>query len=226
MRNEQEVFDDLAKLCSRPGYVHALAFISYKDNYVGYIEEVTAENMLSMFSKDRLIRTELCTLIGLLVKTNIDFTRPSAQVAQTYIERTYTLLEELHQTMSEGLLRGLREGSPSKECKPFSQGQVLREPIFYSGESAYSFQYRDLSVKKYAADSAWLEENKGFSIEAARDVVRTVQQFQNERLAEILHSLPALPLDEWTLLPGFTFEVSDISATSKIDAVVIEHVLN
>jgi len=31
---------------------------------------------------------------------------------------------------------------------PFKKGNVLREAIFYGGESAYQFQYRDLSKIK------------------------------------------------------------------------------
>lgn len=227
MRTEQEVFDDLAALCATPGYIHALAFISYKDAYIGYTDEMTAENMLSMFSKDRLIRTEFCTLLGLLVKTPINFTRPSPETSQRHIEQTYTLLEELHEAMSGGLLTRLREGSSNnQDWEPFSEGQVLREPIFYCGESAYSFQYRDLSTNKYAADAAWLEEKKGFSIQTARDVVQGVQRFQNTHVANVLHSLPELPPDEWTLLPGFSFKVSDISTISGLDPVVVERVLS
>jgi hypothetical protein len=40
-----------------------------------------------------------------------------------------------------------------KGINPFTRGTVLREAIFYGGESGYSFQYRDLSVRKYAADN-------------------------------------------------------------------------
>jgi hypothetical protein len=225
MRSEQEVFDDLATLCGAPGYLHALAFISYKDNYVGYANELAVEDMQSMFSEDRLIRTELCTLIGLLIKSRIDLARPDPQTIQEQIERTYTLLEELHRTMSGELLSRPQGNAPDTGWKSFSEGTALREPIFYSGESAYSFQYRDLSVKKYVNDSAWLQEKKGFSIEAAREVVLAVQRFQNRHLTDVLHSLPLLPPTEWTLVPGFCFKVGDISAESGIDSATVEAVL-
>ncbi len=32
MRSEQTIFDDLAKLCSLPGYVHAIAYLCFRDN--------------------------------------------------------------------------------------------------------------------------------------------------------------------------------------------------
>lgn len=35
-----------------------------------------------------------------------------------------------------------------KDFNPFTNGAALREPIFYGGESAYSFQYRDFSPAK------------------------------------------------------------------------------
>ena len=32
MRSKQTIFDDLAKLCSLPGYVHAIAYLCFRDN--------------------------------------------------------------------------------------------------------------------------------------------------------------------------------------------------
>ena len=37
MRSEREVFADLAALCTSPGYVHALAFLAFRDNYIHYL---------------------------------------------------------------------------------------------------------------------------------------------------------------------------------------------
>ncbi len=68
MRKEQDIFDDLAQLCSSPGYAHALAHLCFRDNMVGYGEEVKAEDVMPLFSWTRLIRTEISTLIGLLIK--------------------------------------------------------------------------------------------------------------------------------------------------------------
>lgn len=51
------------------------------------------------------------------------------------------------------------------DFNPFTTGEVLRESFFYGADSAYSFQYRDFSPRKYANDDEWLQANKGFSIQ-------------------------------------------------------------
>ena len=66
-----------------------------------------------------------------------------------------------------------RKDLPAEIDDP-GRGEALREAIFYSGESAYTFQYRDFSPRKYAADDEWLRAKKGFTIQAARDVVHAV----------------------------------------------------
>lgn len=73
VRKEEEIFEELGKLCASPGYVHAIAHICFRDNVIAYKDEMKAEDMQHMFSRSRLIRTEVSTLIGLLVKKEIDF---------------------------------------------------------------------------------------------------------------------------------------------------------
>jgi len=34
MRPEQEIFDELAKVCSSPGYIHAIAYLCFRDNMI------------------------------------------------------------------------------------------------------------------------------------------------------------------------------------------------
>lgn len=82
MRSEQEIFDDLAKLCSSPGYVHAIAYLCFRDNMIRYSGEMKPEDMQHLFSMTRLIRTETSTLIGLLLKNEIDYSLPAANVMQ------------------------------------------------------------------------------------------------------------------------------------------------
>jgi hypothetical protein len=95
MRKEQEVFDDLATLCGSPGYVHAIAHFSFRDNVVPYVGEMKPEDMQHLFSYTRLIRTEQSILKGLLIKQEIDYTLPSPKVLQEYLAKTESLLEEL-----------------------------------------------------------------------------------------------------------------------------------
>jgi hypothetical protein len=68
MRTEQAIFDDLADLCCSPGYVHAVAALCLRDNMIFYCGEMKPEDTRHLFSPTRLIRTELSTLLGLMVK--------------------------------------------------------------------------------------------------------------------------------------------------------------
>lgn len=228
MRSEQEIFDELASLCASPGYVHAIAFLCFRDTIVRYSDEMTAEDVQHLFSTTRLIRTEIATLLGLLIKANIDFAMPTAHALQSYLDQTEALLEEMHQAMAGAIFAGLdiKEILEKKvDFNPFNQGNALREPIFYGGESAYSFQYRDLSLKKYAADDEWLKKNRGFEIQTAHDVVVAVEKFIYGKLAESSRNLCNLPPDEWTLLPGFSFTLQDISESSGLTEATVEKVL-
>ena len=100
----------------------------------------------------------------------------------------------------------------NREGNPFTAGEVLREPIFYGGESAYTFQHRDLAPQKYKADADWLVQNKNIDMEVARDVCRYIAVLLNERLMETLKCLKNKPMPEWTLLPGFAFSCEELAA--------------
>jgi hypothetical protein len=95
MRAEQEIFDELAMLCSSPGYVHAIAHLCFRDNMIHYSGDMKPEDMQQLFSMTRLIRTEISTLIGLLLKNEIDYALPAPDVMQQYLDSTEALLDEI-----------------------------------------------------------------------------------------------------------------------------------
>ncbi len=227
MRSEQTIFDELAKVCSSPGYIHAIAYLCFRDNMIRYSGEMKPEDMRHMFSKNRLVRTETSTLIGLLIKNDIGYALPAPDVLQQYIDKTEALLEEIHQALSAAFWASLDPKKfEDKNFNPFTTGAVLREPIFYGGESAYSFQYRDLSPKKYARDNDWLTTNKCFSIQAARDVVHAIGRMQDEKSIATLHAMRGLPPDQWTFLPGDTFTAKEVARFAKLDLSTVEKVLS
>ncbi len=226
-RPEQDIFDDLALLCVSPGYIHVIAFFCFRDHVVGFSGELRGEDYAKLFSFDRLIRTEISTLIGLMLRAPRDLTRPDQKTLEQYLERTETLLKELHEALNEpgkaALIAAMAD--PSKSANPFTGAAVLREPIFYGAESAYPSQYRDLSVLKYGRDDAWLTANKGFSAEEAKKVVATICEFLNENLLTTLKSLRGLPPEQWTMLGGFEFAAADIVTRSGLNVEKVDAVL-
>ncbi len=227
LRSEQEIFENLAALCVKPGYVHAIAYFCFRDNIITYIDEVSEADMKNMSSPSRLIRTEINTLIGLMVKADIDWTFPTSQILQEYIDITEKLLAELHSNMESLILADLTtEAIDSDTFDPFDRGEALREPIFYGGESAYNFQYLDLATRKYAADAEWLQTNCGFTIDDARAVVLAVERVQSDRFVEIRERMRELPPDEWTMLPCFVVTVAEVAAKAGMAPELVERVLS
>ena len=227
MGPEHTIFSDLAAICTSPGYVHALAYLCFRDSVVGYSDDMRAEDLKHLFSMDRLIRTETSTLIGLMAQQEIDSLLPDAQTIQHYIDETERLLKELHEAMSAPAIEELRDALESgKKTNPFEKGSNLREPIFYSGESAYSFQFRDLSVQKYQADDPWLKRQRGFTIQSARDVVHALVKLQNGKFTSSIAGIADRSPDAWTVLPCFVFTTDELAKASGIDHSLIERVVN
>ena len=217
-RHEQEVFDDLERLCSSSGYIHALAYISHRDNFISYDGDLTSEVMASSYVPERTIRTEFSTVMGLMLKHHVDFSLPEPSKMQELIDNSRTLLGELHACLNKPMFESLKRtisvqeaGLPIGTSTPFRRGEELREPIFYGGESAYSFQYRDFSVERYAKDSDWLLGNKGFSISDGQAVSEAISRLLNHKIPETIKSMIRLDPSEWTVLPGFSFSLAEIS---------------
>ena len=224
MRSEHEIFRELASLCASPGYAHAVAYLCTRDNLITYSGEMKTKDMQHLFSKSRLLRTETSTLIGLMLKRPIDYTLPASSTLEKYIESTETLLEEMHHAMSASFWQVIDSVKIAEEgFNPFTTGAALREPIFYGGESAYSFQYRDFSSAKYANDTPWLIANKGFSIHDARNVVLAITRLQNEKAISVMRSMP---LEAWPFLSSMSFSVQEVADYGHIDMAIVDKVLS
>lgn len=99
-RSEREVLSELQALCTRPGYVHAVAALCFRDNMLIYTERVTEADMRDRFDPSRLLRTEINTLLGLMLKAPIDWILPTPDVLGEYVSASDRLLQELHDAMS------------------------------------------------------------------------------------------------------------------------------
>jgi hypothetical protein len=225
MRAEREVFADLAALCCRPGYVHAVAHICFRDNVILHDGDMKEADMRKMFSPSRLIRTEINTLLGLMIRADIDWTLSAPNTVQEYMDATEQLLEELHHCLSGRFWSGLTKEAVERGFNPFERGEVLREPIFYSGEAAYNFQYLDLAVRKYAADSPWLQANRGFTIGQASRVAKAVEEVHADRFDTIRERMRKQHPDEWTMLPFFAFTADEIVVRANLATEIVERVL-
>jgi hypothetical protein len=157
-RSEQEVFDDLETLCSSPGYIHALAFISQRDNLVSYDGALTGEAMAASYAPQRTMRTEFSTLMGLMLKHPIDYSLPEPQKMQELIDQTHALLHELHICLNAPMMATFKRvfaaqqsGLSIEDERPFKNASELREPIFMAGSRPIVFSI----VTFPSTDTAW-----------------------------------------------------------------------
>ena len=209
MRTEQDVFEDLASLCVSEGFIHALATICFRDSLVGFRDELSASDLVGVRSRSRLIRSEITMLIGLAMRGPISFSIPDPDTLAKYIKQSECLLGELHRTMmplfqENGELAGLKDLGADE----FTSGRFLREAIFYGGESAYPFQYRDFAFSKYHHDSTWLRKNRGIRLETCRSICRGIVDILNDRAVKTQNEFSS---ETSTLLPGFMFSCDEIS---------------
>ena len=224
MTTEQEIFDALSELCSSPGYIQAFSLICLKDNVIRFHDSVSASDVQNMYSRDRLVRTEQTLITGLMIKTRvIDGTMPNEQQLQEYIDATLTTLEKLHEVIAHPLFDSIQHLHRA-DYDPMASGGVLREVMFYGGETVYPSQYIDLLVRKYGRDNAWLEKHKGFSIEDAANVVRAIQLNPNEE-SNRRHELSQLPEHQQTPLSLFSVRLSDVVTKSQLSETKVRNVL-
>ncbi len=212
-RTEEVIFNDLSALCRESGFAHALSAFCFRDNVWGFGNELTAKDVLATRSGKALIRTELATLQGLMIKGPVDFSFPGADAVQSMMDRAEALLDELHHSMMTPMLAAMAaamKDGPMAAANPFGTAAAIREPVFYGGDSAYDFQYQALAEIRYANDNAWLTANKGFDANEAVAIAAYLQKALSVRLIAHLKHLRAVHPNEWTMLPAFVFKVGDV----------------
>lgn len=217
------ILEDLATLAASPGYVHAIARICHRDNVIYIKGNLRPSDMDRLFSRERLIRTEVTTLIGLMVKKPLDLSPLPLHVVKDYVERTDVLMQELHDAMSyptfAAMFEAMREGTEPPD--PW-RGPGMREPIFYGTESAYTFQYRDFAPEKYRADDDWLLKAKGFTSEQARAVAKAMCALMDEKGTQLVADASTAKAQPESWLPAFEFSVEEVASHSGITQDVVE----
>ncbi|WP_431264255.1 YecA family protein [Roseateles chitinivorans] len=218
-RTEAQILEDLTALTASPGYPHAIAHICHRDTIIKYSGQLQPADMEGMFGHDRLIRTEVNTLLGLMVKAPLVLDEHAREVLKFYVERTDALMEELHRAMSHPMWATIVSAAAGKSAAAepdIWQGAMLREPIFYGGESAYAFQYRDLLPEKYGADDAWLLENKGFTSTQGRAIAHAMCKLMDDKSTALFAEARRAGTEPSTWLPVFELSASEVAHRSGV----------
>lgn len=230
-RPEQEIFDDLRRLTARPGFAHVIAYFCLRDNFTWYHDGITAKDMQHLYSHSRLIRTEIFTLIGLMVQAEPDYMAPPPEDAISLATQAETLLDELHDRLTHPFTVQT-DTSPALDSflAWWGTGDAMREPIFYGGEAAFSFQNCAFASEKYAADDPWLVNHKGASIDEMIAVAMAIGEVQYAKATVAKRAGEPTPVSD-NILPAFVFSVEDIGKVinlppEKIRACIHAFLLN
>lgn len=226
-RSEVEIFRELEILCKSPGFVHALAYLCFRDNTIRYApDKMESEDVLQQYSMERLIRAEVQVLVGLVRKGDLDVGIPSSDIVQEYIVRAELLLKEIHESLNKPLIASLIPSAVGEEDdSEFTVGETFREAIFYSAESAYQFQYEAFAADKYQLDNDWFLGNRGYSVEQATSVISTIGNVQNQRINDLFPMMAKKHPDEWTFLPAYKFSTDDIATVSGLEHSIVRLVV-
>lgn len=189
IRKTESIINDIKNLVSKKGYIYAICMILFEDFHV-IIEEIHKTS-----TKSRLSTKEASLLLGFLIQNEIDFSKPdSPQDLITLKQKTYELMDELHKSFMIPFFEKLQDSIKKehkiedyrKEQKEFfGKGDMLTEPIFYSGTGVYDFQYLDFLERKYKYDKEWLLKNKKFDIEKSKNIVTQIKKILQEKSRKV-----------------------------------------
>ncbi len=222
MRPESEILSELESLTSSKGYIYALAWIALTDDIIAYSAQAQGLTDSDFYSEENLIRTEISTLAGLLFKSRITLDPPIESEFGDLIDNTHSLMSELHQALVAPF-RPKPEELKAGLVPSFSS--LMRESFFYSGESAYYFQFRDFTYEKYIADNDWFVENKGYSVSDYSEILKAISAIYGVNVSSLegVYSEGKVNLD--ILLGLFTITESDIVEKSGIDKEIVKKIL-
>ncbi|PTO54672.1 SEC-C metal-binding domain-containing protein [Vibrio splendidus] len=183
---ERVAFLKLEELCGRDGFIHVLSYLSRRDCTFGYQGGVTGENLGHFYSPDRLIRTELSVLHGLIQKSGITTVNISDEEIRDWSREAEEILEEIHEVLKDsGYQRFTKENMKLGMEDFFSHEDIIREYVFYSAEQAFDFQFAELARERYQNDSVWMLENVGFDLNEAYSIYKSIMSQLNENMTAL-----------------------------------------
>lgn len=214
IKKAELVINDIKNLVSTKGYIYALCMILFEDFHI------IPEEIHKTDTRSRLSTKEASLLLGFLIQSEIDFSTPDTpQDLIALKQKTYELLQELHNSFMVPFFEKLQESIKKehkiedyrKEQKEFfGKGDMLTEPIFYSGTGVYDFQYLDFLERKYKYDKEWLLKNKNFGIDKSKNIpirIKTILQDKSQkiRLYNLKEKMPQMieemkkknPKEDW-----------------------------
>ena len=185
----------------------------------------SAESELSQ--AERLIVSERGLLIGLFAKTKRDLTVPRTEDFEEMYKRSELLLSKLHDVLSKEFQQSLfAQSSSMNKRNSIGEAAFVREAMIYSGESAYTFQYRDMCCSKYIRDNQWIIDNQGFSINDACAVYDAIEHSQLKKFKRLSAQSSLTTGAHKRLLDTFLISKNTVKEYSGLSFLTIDAVIN
>jgi len=187
IRDSNDIIEDIKELVNSKGYIYALCLIIMEDFHFD------VEQMHEINYWNRLNKNEISLLLGFLIQNPILLEKPDSPFDLIDLKKkTNSLMEELHRSINKPMherMRSLMEtkassNQPSKKEFFGGEGSFI-EPIFYSGDGIYDFQYLEYLERKYKDDEEWLVENKSFRFNEAIEIASTIKQLHQDKIKKV-----------------------------------------
>ncbi|HBD2559351.1 TPA: zinc chelation protein SecC, partial [Escherichia coli] len=211
-KTEVEVFSELESLCTSHGFIHCLALLSCINNITIYEDKLNFKDVQHLYEKERLIRTEISTVAGLLLKSEININYPGEEALLKLYEDVNASLNTLHSAM----LLTEKNGDYNNA--------IIKESIFYAAESAYDFQYLDMAEEKYSLDNSWFLENMGFTCIDMVSVGRCIESIIGRQINDFLNGGQGI-FNEW-LLNAYELSINEIVTETGISYVKVRTIID
>jgi len=187
--SQLKIIEEIKELVSSKGYIYALLMILFEDFHINIEKSHEIDNRSRLSSKESLF------LLGFLIQNELDLSVPESPKHLIEMKKkTYVLMENLHKSFTETFFKKLKETLVDKEENKdphkaqkdfFGKGNMLTEPIFYSGTGAYDIQYLEFLEKKYKYDQEWLYKNANFDIEKTQEIVCKIKEILHEKSKKV-----------------------------------------
>ena len=189
MRKTEVIIKEIKDLVVTKGYIYALCMIIFEDF------SISPEELHKIDCMKRLSTKEASLLLGFLIQNEINFSIPDTPNDLIQLkQKTYDLMEELHGSFWNPFFDELqiksqpeykKENIRAEQKELFGKGNMLIEPIFYSGTGVYDFQYLDVLDKKYKYDRDWLIGKKNFDIEQTKSILVQIKNILHEKSKKV-----------------------------------------
>ena len=227
MSDESTIFNRLEHLARRPGYAHVIAALCYRLKFLSSNSPIALADGSTAGRGEKIIRTEIGLLVGLFSKSERDLSIPTIEMFREMINQTELLLSKLHEAQMNVVVKGMcSTDSETEDAGHDSKVAFLREAMIYSGESAYTFQYRNMAPAKYKADDPWIIDKRGFSMNDACAVYDSILETHKRRIKEIIEESKPHHLNHHNLLKAYVFSESQLTALSRLDRKTIRAVIS